>query len=138
MNEFYNFENLECWKQARDLTVDMYRISGTGNLNGDLILNQQLRNSALQVMSHIAEGKEQGSVQEFIKCLLAAKASAAALRSNLVVTRTVGYLDEGDFLDFQDKTTRISALLGGLINALKKRSQPVQEENLIRPEINAD
>ena len=138
MNEFYNFENLECWKQARDLAVDMYRISGTGNLNGDLMLNQQLRNSALQIMSHIAEGKEQGSAQEFIKCLLAAKAAAAALRSNLVVARAVGYLDEGDFLDFQDKATRASALIGGLINALKKRNKPDQEDNLTRPEMAAD
>ena len=133
MNEFYNFENLECWKQARDLAVDMYRISGNGNLNSDLMLNQHLRNSALQIMTHIAEGKEQGSAQEFIKCLLAAKAAAAALRSNLSVTRAVGYLDEGDFLDFQDKATRISALIGGLINALKKRNKPAQEESLTRP-----
>lgn len=128
MSEFYNFENLECWKQARDLTVDIYRVSSSENLNGDSILSQQLRHTALLVMSHIAEGKEQGNAHEFIKSLVAAKASAAALRSNLVITRAVGYLDEGDYLDYQDKATRISALIGGLINALRKRSRPEPEQ----------
>jgi four helix bundle protein len=120
MSDFYNFENLECWKQAKDLAVDMFRFTGSGNMNSDSGLSDQLKNSAIGVMSNIAEGKTLGNANDFIHYLKYAKASAAALRSNLVITRDLGYLDEGDFLDLTDRANRVSALIGGLINAIKR------------------
>lgn len=120
MNDFYNFENLECWKQAKDLAVDMFRFTGSGNMDNDSGLGDQLKNSAIGVMSSIAEGKTLGSATDFINYLKSAKASAAALRSNLAITRDLGYLDEGDFLDLTDRANRVSALIGGLINAIKR------------------
>jgi four helix bundle protein len=116
-------ENLECWQQAKKLAVDMYQFSTDGNLNHDFVLRDQLRKSAIAIASQIAYGKEQGSVTEFIKFLGAAKASAAELRTQLVISREIGYLSEGDFLDFEDKINRISAMLGGLIRAIRKRRE---------------
>jgi four helix bundle protein len=120
MAEYYTFENLECWRQAKDLAVDVHRLSAKGSLNGDEMMSNQLRQSALRVMSRIAEGKARGSGTEFIYYLKLAKASAAALQSSLIISRDMGYLGEGDFLDFQDRANRVSALVGGLINAIKK------------------
>ena len=71
-------------------------------------------------MSRIAEGKSRGSGTEFVSYLKMAKASAAALQSSLILSRDIGYLGEGDFLDFQDRANRVAALIGGLINAIKK------------------
>jgi four helix bundle protein len=116
-------ENLECWQQAKKLAVDMYQFSTDGNLNHDFVLRDQLRKSAIAVASQIACGKEQGSATEFIKFLGNAKASAAELRTQLVISREIGYLSEGDFLDFEDKINRISAMLGGLIRAIRKRRE---------------
>jgi four helix bundle protein len=120
MAEYYTFENLECWRQAKDLALDVHRLSVTGSLNGDEVMSDQLRQSALRIMSRIAEGKARGSGNEFIYYLKLAKASAAALQSSLILSRDMGYLGEGDFLDFQDRANRVSALVGGLINAIKK------------------
>jgi four helix bundle protein len=116
-------ENLECWQQARKLAVDMYHISTDGNFKRDEILRDQLRKSAISIASHIACGREQGSATAFIQFLGAAKGSAAELRTQLAISRDVGYLSEGDYLDFEDKINRISAMIGGLIRALKKRLQ---------------
>ena len=128
MSDFYNFENLECWKQAKDLAVDMFRFTASGNLNHDTGLSDQLKKSAMDVMSHIAEGKTLGNSNDFIHYLMSAKASAAALRSNLVITRDLGYLDEGDFLDLTDRANRVSALIGGLINAIKRNISSKKSE----------
>ena len=114
-------ENLECWQQAKALAVDMYHFSTDGNLNHDNAWRDQLRKSAIAIASQIACGKERGSAAEFIQFLRAAKASAAELRTQLVISREIGYVSEGDFLDFEDKINRISAMLGGLIRAIQKR-----------------
>ena len=129
MSDFYNFENLECWKQAKDLAVDMFRFTTSGNLNNDTRLSDQLKNSAIGVMSNIAEGKTLGNANDFIHYLKSAKASAAALRSNLGITRDLGYLDEGDFLDLTDRANRVSALIGGLINAIKRSKSGAGEKS---------
>jgi four helix bundle protein len=116
-------ENLECWQQAKKLAVDMYQFSTDGNLKHDFALRDQLRKSAIAIASQIACGKERGSATEFIKFLRAAKASAAELRTQLVISRDIGYLSEGDYLDFEDKINRISAMVGGLIRAIRKQRE---------------
>jgi four helix bundle protein len=116
-------ENLECWQQAKKLAVDMHQFSTDGSLNHDFALRDQLRKSAIAIASQIACGKERGSATEFIAFLDGAKASAAELRTQLVISREIGYLSEGDFLDFEDKINRISAMLGGLIRAIQKRRE---------------
>jgi four helix bundle protein len=114
-------ENLECWQQAKKLAVDMYQFSTDGNLSHDPALRDLLRKSAIAIPSQIACGKEKGSATEFIKFLGAAKASASELRTQLAISREIGYLTEGDYLDFEDKINRISAMLGGLIRAIRNR-----------------
>ncbi len=128
MPEYYTFENLECWRQARDLALEMHRISAQENLNGDIALRDHLRQSSLRVMSCIAEGKSRGNGTEFIYYLKLAKASAASLHSSLIISRDMGYLGEGDFLDFQDRANRVSALIGGLINAIRKGQRERKEK----------
>ena len=49
MNEFYGFENLECWKKAKDLAVDIYRLQDDGNFSDDYGLLNDLRQSAISV-----------------------------------------------------------------------------------------
>jgi len=117
-----NYEDLKCWHRAKDLAVDTYRLSMNGNLNQDFGLRDQLRKSAISVMSNIAEGKERGNPSEFVRFLNVAKASAAELRTQFIIAREVGYLAEGDFLDFEDKIIRISAMLGALIKSIRQGS----------------
>jgi four helix bundle protein len=123
-NQAYSYlENLECWQQAKKLAVDMYQFSTDGNFDHDFALRDQLRRSAVAIASQIACGKERGSANEFIHFLGAAKASAAELRTQLAISREIGFLSEGDFLDFEDKINRISAMIGGLIRAIRKRKE---------------
>lgn len=123
MNEFYGFENLECWRQAKDLAVDIYRLQDDNNFSDDYGLLSDLRQSATSVASLIAGGRERGGASEFIRYLSKAKSAAALLRTQLVISREIGYLAEGDYLDFEDKINRITAMVGGLIKAIKNKSR---------------
>lgn len=122
-NETYGFENLECWKQAKDLTVDMYRLQENGNFRDDYGLLEELRRSAMSVASLIAGGRERGGASEFIRHLAKARSAAAHLRTQLIISRDIGYLGEGDYLDFEDKINRITAMVSGLIKAIRNRNK---------------
>jgi four helix bundle protein len=50
------FEDIEAWKKARELTRDVYRHSKVGPFSKDFGLRDQMRRSAVSVMSNIAEG----------------------------------------------------------------------------------
>ncbi len=121
-------ENLECWQHAKKLAVDMYQISTNGNLSHDCALRDQLRKSAIAISSQIANGRERRSGSEFIQFLTEAKASAAELRTQLIISREIGFLTEGDYLDLEDKINTVSALIGGLIRAIRKRSEARPKE----------
>jgi four helix bundle protein len=82
-----------------------------------------LRQSATSVASLIAGGRERGGASEFIRYLSKAKSTAALLRTQLVISRDIGYLAEGDYLDFDDKINRITAMVGGLIKAIRNKSR---------------
>jgi len=121
-------DNLECWQQAKKLAIDVYQISTNGNLNNDCTLRDQLRKSAISIASQIANGRERRDASEFIQFLRVAKASAAELRTQLIISREIGYLSEGDYLDLEDKINRVTAMIGGLIRAIRKRSANHSEE----------
>jgi four helix bundle protein len=123
MNEFYGFENLECWRQAKDLAVDIYRLQDDRNFSDDYGLLNDLRQSATSVASLIAGGRERGGGSEFIRYLSKAKSTAALLRTQLIISRDIGYLAEGDYLEFEDKINRITAMVGGLIKAIRNKSR---------------
>ena len=75
----------------------------------------ELKKSATSVASLIAGGREKGGATNFIHNLSKAKSTAAELKSQLIIFREIGYLAEGEYLEFDDRINRISAMLAGLI-----------------------
>ncbi|MFQ6039090.1 MAG: four helix bundle protein [Candidatus Aminicenantales bacterium] len=114
-------EKLECWQQAKRLAVQTYQVSTYGNLSQDLVLRDEIRKSALAIASQIASGKERGTASGFIAHLGAARAAAAELRTQIHISREIGYLSEGDVLDLEDRINRVSAMISGLIRSLRSR-----------------
>jgi four helix bundle protein len=74
------FEDLEAWKIAREVTNDVYRLSGREPFSKDFGLRNQICRAAVSVMSNIAEGFERDGRKEFINFLSMAKGSAGEIR----------------------------------------------------------
>jgi four helix bundle protein len=60
MKSFRCFEEIEGWKKARELTREVYSVSGKGHFNADYGLPDQMRRAAVSIMSNIAEGGRTG------------------------------------------------------------------------------
>ena len=115
-----NFEDLNVWKQARQLTQEVYRLTKTEQFLKDFGLRDQIRREAISVMSNIAEGFERGGNQEFVQFLYVAKASCGEVRSQLYVALDQGYTTANDSEKLLQLFMRLSGMLSNLISYLRK------------------
>jgi four helix bundle protein len=125
-----NFEDLNIWKQARQLTQEVYRLTKTDKFLKDFGLRDQIRRAAISVMSNIAEGFERGGNQEFVQFLYVAKASCGEVRSQLYVALDQGYATANDSEKLLQLFRRLSGMISNLITYL--RESDMRGEKFIR------
>jgi four helix bundle protein len=114
-----NFEDLDVWKRSRELVNEIYLLTKKQRFCKDFGLVDQIRRSAVSVMSNIAEGFERGSNTEFIRFLYIAKASCAETRSHLFIAFDQGYLTEDELEKTKFFAKGVSGMIGGFINYLR-------------------
>jgi len=121
VHKITRFEDLECWQQATSLAIEIYRVSSSGEFGRDFGFRDQLRRAAVSIGSNIAEGKERETSSEFIRFLYIAKGSAGELKTQLYIAKEIGYLDAATHFDLNQRTEKISGMLGNLIKAIRGR-----------------
>ena len=120
MAKIENFEDIESWKIAREVTRQIYRVSSTGDFSRDYPLRDQIRRSAISIMSNIAEGFERGGDKEFLQFLSVAKGSCGEARSQLFIALDQKYLTQVEFETIYRRLNETSRLLGGLMKYLQQ------------------
>lgn len=115
------FEDLVAWQKARELTMAVYRITASEAFGKDFVLRDQVRRSAVSIMSNLAEGFERGGRSEFHQFLSIAKASCAELRSQFYVALDAQYLDRPAFLRLLSQAEEVARIIGGLRVAVQKQ-----------------
>ena len=114
------FEDIEAWKEARNLVNMIYDISNEGPFSKDFSLRNQVRGASVSVMSNIAEGFDRGTNREFIQFLIVARASASEVRSQLYVALDRNYIHQNKFDEVYQQATKVISLIDGFIRYLKK------------------
>ncbi|MFO7645328.1 MAG: four helix bundle protein [Desulfosarcina sp.] len=114
------FKNLQVWQRARDLAIDVYRITGEGCFKRDYGMTDQMRRSAVSIPSNIAEGDERDTDKDAIRFLYIAKGSLAELRTQLEIANRVGHVEQAIFQDLDEKAVTIGKMLGSLIKSRSK------------------
>jgi four helix bundle protein len=114
-----NFEDLDVWKKSRELVNEIHSLTKKQRFSKDFGLVDQIRRSAVSVMSNIAEGFERGSNTEFIRFLYIAKASCGETRSHLFIAFDQGYLTRAELDKIMFSASAVSAMIGGFIGYLR-------------------
>ena len=91
------FKQLKVWTEARDLAVEIYRLSIVGPLAKDFGLRDQLRRAAVSIPSNIAEGDERDTDKDSVRFFYMAKGSAAEVRTQLEIARRVDLITAEQF-----------------------------------------
>ena len=86
------FEDLDCWKEARQLTRQVYEaVHQNPQWQKDVRLCVQIQSAAGSVMANIAEGFVRRSNKEFVQFLFIAMSSSAEVQSHLYIAVDQGY-----------------------------------------------
>ena len=120
-NKIEKFEDFIAWQKARGLTREVYRITNLPAFSRDFGLKDQIRRSAVSIMSNIAEGFERGRASEFHQFLSIAKGSCAEVRSQLYVALDADYIPQSRFNEVMATATEVGHVVGGLRLSVEKR-----------------
>jgi len=115
-----NFEDIEAWHKARELSRAVYACSGKGVFARDYALRDQIRRSVISIISNIAEGFERGGSAEFIQFLAIAKGSAGEVEAQLYIALDQGYITEEEFNSVRAMASSTKKLIAGFMNYLKQ------------------
>ncbi|HYE81018.1 MAG TPA: four helix bundle protein [Clostridia bacterium] len=114
-----DFKKLAVWQSSKDLAVEIYMLTNTGNLSKDYELKDQLRRAAVSIPSNIAEGNDRDTDKEFVRYLYIAKGSLAELLTQLIIAKEIGYLENDKFNELEEKCMQLTKSIGALIQARK-------------------
>lgn len=109
------FRDLEVWKKARAIAIQVYGVTSDGPLAKDFALRDQMRRSAISVCSNIAEGNERHSDKDTLRFLYIAKGSAAELITQADIANAIGYLQKDASSRLIEDCEEVARMLGGLI-----------------------
>ncbi len=129
MSKIENFEDLDCWKKARELVNQMYMIAKSTSLSRDFALKDQILRAAISTMTNIAEGFSRFSKKDFILFLNYSQSSSAEVKSLLYVALDLGYISNVEAEKFQRLCDSCRFMTLGLIKHLK--SNKTEEEILL-------
>ena len=110
-----NFKKLQVWQKAKDLAVNVYRLTESGPISKDFGLKDQIRRSSVSVPSNIAEGDNLDIYKQSIKHFYIARGSTAELRTQLIISQEIGYITKEQFEQLESDCDKISAMLTTLI-----------------------
>lgn len=118
MSKFEKFEDIEAWQKSRRLVKEVYEISNNEKFKRDFTLKEQIRRSAISVLSNIAEGFARRTKKEFIQFLYIAHGSVAEVEAQLYVALDLGYIELDKFNSLYNLCYEISKIIMGLIKYL--------------------
>ena len=113
-----SFEDLEVWKKASRLAVELCEHFQETK---DWGFRNQVCRAAVSVPSNIAEGFERASTKEFVQFLFIAKGSAGELRTQLYLAIELGYIGKSLGIELIDKCRHVSSMIQKLIMKLKQK-----------------
>jgi len=112
------FEDLDIWKNARELCKKLRTISDNGTLCKDYSLKDQIFRSSGSCMDNIAEGFERDGKKEFLQFLYISKGSLGETRSQIHRCSDSHHLTEEQYSSLINDCLNLSAQIKKFINYL--------------------
>jgi four helix bundle protein len=102
-----DFRKLKIWEQSHAITLKIYAITKSFPKEELYGIVSQMRRSAVSIPTNIAEGCGKSSDKDFARYLGIAMGSASELEYQILLSKDLLFLDEEQFLYFQDEIVSI-------------------------------
>ncbi len=116
-----SYRDLIAWQKAMDAVTDVYRLTDSFPQREQFGLTNQARRAAVSVPSNIAEGQGRGTTKDYIHFLYISRGSLQELETQLMIAERLGFAPPDQVQPLLARTTEVSRILSGLINALSSR-----------------
>ncbi|HWD89028.1 MAG TPA: four helix bundle protein [Mucilaginibacter sp.] len=120
MSKIEKFEELEIWKIAVAIAVEIYLLCDTEPLKSDWGMKDQIRRAVCSMSDNIAEGFEYNNNPDFIRFLYYAKGSSGEFRNKLTILNQAGKISDEVFKKLYSMSLDFSGKTKNLIDYLKK------------------
>lgn len=115
-----SFQDLTLWKASVVVAKQIYTVTNNNLFIKDYGLRDQMRRAIVSVSSNIAEGFEKNNNNEFIRYLKIVKGSIGELKSQLIVSKEIGYIANAEFERLYEQLNDLAKQSGGFITYLTK------------------
>ncbi|MEI7597546.1 MAG: four helix bundle protein [Bacteroidota bacterium] len=117
-----NHKELDVWKNAVDLSVDIYKIISTFPNDEKYGLSSQIKRSAISIASNIAEGCGRKSDKELINFLHISMGSLAELETQIIIAERIELISNLNKIHLDEKIEITGKLIMGFIRYLKNKT----------------
>lgn len=129
MAKIERFEDLEIWKLAVSIAVDVYLLCDEEPLKTDWGMKDQIRRAACSMSDNIAEGFEYNNNPDFIRFLNYAKRPSGEFRNKLSILNLANKIDDDICRELYSKSIEFSSKTKSLIDYLKKFEADKKRKN---------
>lgn len=122
VDKIKNFTDLNTWKEAHKLVLQIYKITKFFPTTEKFALVDQILRAVVSITSNIAEGFGRQGLKEKIQFYYMAQASLAEVQNQLILAKDLGYLSKITFEQIWEQSVSVYKLISGLIRSIKNYS----------------
>jgi four helix bundle protein len=116
-----DFKELNVWRKAHVLVLDVYRTTKSFPLEERYGLTNQLRKSAASIPTNIAEGCGRDSNPDFARFLSIAAGSASETEYHLLLALDLEYLSSPDHVRLNGLVVEVKKMLDSFRRSLQNQ-----------------
>jgi four helix bundle protein len=115
MRDFYD---LEVWKKAKALVIEIYRVSKEFPRDERFGLTDQLRRAANSICANLAEGYSRFHTKDKIRFYYNARGSVSECMNHLMIAEELRFMVGGDAKRLVEEYQTVRKMINGLVNSL--------------------
>jgi four helix bundle protein len=115
-----NVRQLDVWKKAHSITLDIYRLTTTFPSNEKYGLTSQLQRASASIGANLAEGCGRESDSDFRRFVHIASGSACETEYHLLLASDLGLIDKNAYEPLNEQVNEVKRMLVGLSRSLEK------------------
>lgn len=117
-----NYEKLDVWQKAHELTIKIYMLTKQLPKEELFGLTSQIRRAAISVESNLAEGESRYTTADKLRFFIDARGSAAEVETQLLIISDIYKNLSKNALDLKTDFTRLCKQINSLMNYRRRNS----------------
>lgn len=111
-----SYKDLIVWKKAKDLAIEIYKITRDFPKEEVFGMTNQLRRAVVSISNNISEGTGRQYKKDTIQLLFVSNGSLNEVESMLQIANELGFIKEKQTDELVERTEQVRKLLKGFIN----------------------